>query len=82
MNKKTAIINGWVTRDVKGRLGLSVVYPSRIPFKGIWVSTIPSVPLNKDLFPQVSWKHNPVPVTISIIPNFDNLGHLEARGIR
>ena len=76
-----AVCRGFLTRDKEGdRLGVSVVFPSRVPQMGIWISTVPSIPLPKEWFPQVTWRHNPVEVELCITPKFQSISHLLIRG--
>lgn len=76
------VIRGFLTRDMGGRLGVSAVFPSRVPQKGIWISTVPSIPLAPEFFPQITWKHNPVEVEICITVKYPNIDHLLVRGMK
>ena len=60
-------IKGWVARDKDGELELYDLKPYRD--KDGWISEKGyDVPINKDMFPDLRWKSEPIEVELTITP--------------
>ena len=75
MSKNELIINGWIARDEDGELDLFTDKPERaLAFngKGVWKSYGEYSPIDRSLFPSVTWASEPLDVTITVKPTINN----------
>lgn len=68
-----AVIQGWVCRDKEwdkdlfaSDLYLSAEKPTRDEYCGVWCNMCAYMPLNTELFPDLTWDSDPEPVEIII----------------
>ena len=66
--KETAVLEGWAARDANGELNIFYHKPERVNDLSVqgWLSIDGYLPLDRSLFPSVTWQSEPKRVRIKI----------------
>lgn len=60
------VIQGWVARDMDGRLYVYCHEPKRNLMECLWEGEIMNISLSDDMFPDLTWESEPIEVEIQI----------------